>query len=109
MKSHYSSKHPNIISIPCGSDESAYEVLLRGENLRSLFEANARKNFGLRHKKGEKLVEAIVAAGGVTDIDRRNKNNEPADGPHGEEAVRMYAEISGRLLCIEHYKDGKLH
>jgi len=90
------------VIINCGK---AYHVTLTAKDLR-VFE-KAKADPSTKNKKGEELVAAIVALGGVVKI-ARHKNGLRHDGPHGEPALVMFND-NGTPRAIRHFTHGLLN
>lgn len=116
-------------TIVCEQGDEAYDVTLTGKKL-SIF-TDTIENPDVKNKKGEARVDAILAAGGVSEIERR-RNGELTDGENGkasvqqfyddgtlastknhnsdtgEDVVRIFTKKSV-LKRVERYKNGKLN
>jgi hypothetical protein len=93
------------VIINCGEGQDAYQVTLTAKDLR-VFQ-RAKSNPAVNDKKGEALVVAIVALGGILKIERR-KDGQRNDGPHGEPCLVMFND-NGTPRAIRHFKDGQLN
>jgi hypothetical protein len=92
------------VEIVCGEGKSAYKVVLTGKDL-GVFK-KASENPGVIAKEGEALVAAILATGGILEIER-SKGGKRNNGANGEPAVQHFDD-SGKMVSEENYKDGKL-
>jgi hypothetical protein len=97
------------VEIKCGSGKSAYTTVLTAKNLGVFWTAAAEQGHRLGKAKGEDLVGAILARGGILSIERFNKNGALNDGAHGDPARQRFSKKTGAVVSEVHYRNGALN
>ncbi len=90
-------------TIICGQGQDAYEVTLTSDSI-DVF-AKASELPGVISQKGETLVAAIVALGGISHITRK-RDGKLTDGMQGQPGVETFHE-NNQHSSICHWNNGK--
>lgn len=95
------------VIIECGTGTDAYTVIVTAENIDIFHSASKQKQ--VQNRCGEELIAALLdtAGGGISKVERKNKQRRQNDGPNGEPGVQLFGQ-NGKIIHLEHYKDGAL-